>query len=72
LRVVIYLDDHELAHVHVFGDGSAKIGLVAGEKPEFVWADTMSRGEIRGAMRLVEANQPFLLRKWEDIHGGAE
>ena len=25
LRVVIFVDDHEPAHVHVFGDGQAKI-----------------------------------------------
>jgi len=25
LKVVIFVDDHEPAHVHVFGDGQAKI-----------------------------------------------
>jgi hypothetical protein len=28
LRVVIFTDDHEPAHVHVFGDGHAKINLI--------------------------------------------
>jgi hypothetical protein len=27
LRVVIYANDHTPAHVHVFGDGEAKIDL---------------------------------------------
>ena len=27
LRVVIFLNDHHPAHVHVFGDGEAKINL---------------------------------------------
>ncbi|WP_244475818.1 DUF4160 domain-containing protein [Methylobacterium sp. Leaf93] len=27
LRVIIFVDDHEPAHVHVFGDGHAKINL---------------------------------------------
>ena len=37
LRVVIFIDDHEPAHVHIFGDGQVKINL-AGEdgKPELV------------------------------------
>ncbi len=29
LRVVIYTNDHLPAHVHVYGDGEAKIGLKA-------------------------------------------
>ena len=28
LRVIIFVDDHLPAHVHVFGDGQAKISLV--------------------------------------------
>ena len=37
LRAVIFLDDHEPAHVHVFGDGQAKINLLGKEgKPELV------------------------------------
>jgi hypothetical protein len=28
MSVVIYLDDHPPAHVHVFGDGEAKIELL--------------------------------------------
>jgi hypothetical protein len=27
-RIVIFVDDHEPAHVHVYGDGEAKINLV--------------------------------------------
>lgn len=30
-RVVIFTDDHEPAHVHVYGDGTAKIALVGDE-----------------------------------------
>jgi len=29
LRVVIYSNDHKPSHVHVFGDGEAKINLWA-------------------------------------------
>lgn len=61
LRVIIFLDDHQLAHVHVFGDGQARIGLLG--------ADGMTRGEIRRAMRIVMEQQALLLVRWEDIHG---
>ena len=43
LRVVIFTNDHEPAHVHVFGDGEAKINLRGpGDTPELVWADGMA------------------------------
>ncbi|RDD70293.1 DUF4160 domain-containing protein [Paracoccus versutus] len=48
LRIVIYTDDHEPAHVHVFGDGHAKINLAGPEGgPELVWAEEMKRNELR-------------------------
>mgnify|MGYP006348254333 CR=1 FL=1 len=37
LRVVIFVDNHEPAHVHVFGDGEVKINLAGpGDEPELV------------------------------------
>ena len=70
LRVVIYVNDHDPAHVHVFGDGEAKINLLgAGGSPELIWADGMSRGEIRRALRIVTDEQTALLARWEEIHG---
>ena len=73
LRVVIFVNDHLPAHVHVFGDGEAKINLCGAEElPELVWADSMSRGEVRRAMRLATEQQAFLLARWEEIHGRAD
>lgn len=70
LRVVIFVDDHRPAHVHVFGDGQAKINLAgSGGTPELVWADRMTRGEVRRAMRIVAEAQAVLLSRWENIHG---
>ena len=70
LRVVIFVNDHQPAHVHVFGDGEAKINLLGSDgTPALVWADGMSRGEIRRAMRIVTEQQTALLARWEDIHG---
>ncbi len=70
LRVVIFINDHEPAHVHVFGDGEAKINLMGpGGAPALVWADSMSRADIRRAMRIVTDHQAVLLARWEEIHG---
>ena len=70
LRVVIYANDHRPAHVHVFGDGEAKIDLLGPDGgPSLVWADGMTRGEVRRAVRLVAEQRAFLLARWEDIHG---
>ncbi|GAN77695.1 DUF4160 domain-containing protein [Acidisphaera rubrifaciens] len=70
LRVVIFLNDHLPAHVHVFGDGEAKINLLGADgAPELVWADGMNRGDVRRAMRLATEQQGVLLARWEDIHG---
>jgi hypothetical protein len=52
----------------VFGDGEAKINLVGIEGlPELVWADRMTRGEIRRSMRVVADQQASLLQKREKI-----
>lgn len=70
LRIVIFTDDHEPAHVHVFGDGHAKINLTGPNgRPELVWAEDMKRGEVRRAMDVViEHSEAFLVR-WREIHG---
>jgi hypothetical protein len=49
--------DHDPAHVHVFGDGQAKINLVGpGGAPELVWAEGMKRNEVRRAFTIVAEN----------------
>ena len=68
LRVVIFVNDHLPAHVHVLGDGEAKINLLEADgAPALVWADGMRRGDVRHAMRLVMEQQTFLLERWEEI-----
>lgn len=70
LRVVIFVDDHEPAHVHVFGDGEAKINLAgAGGEPDLVWAVGMKRGELRRAMSLVKEYRLEFAASWRRIHG---
>jgi hypothetical protein len=69
-NIVIFLNDHEPAHVHVFGDGEAKINLLgAGGAPELVWVEGMKRGDVRRVMRIVVEQQDHLLARWRDIHG---
>lgn len=70
LRVMIFSDDHEPAHVHVFGDGQAKINLCDTKSgPELIWAEGMTRSEVRRAMRMVLEHQEMLLSRWRDMHG---
>jgi len=70
LRVVIYVDDHPPAHVHVIGAGEAKILLVGRDgSPELLEAKSMKRGDVRKAMMVVMANRLMLLDLWREIHG---
>lgn len=70
LRFVIFVDDHEPAHVHVFGDGEAKINLTGPEgRPELLSAAGMTRADIRKAMQTIEEQQMMLLERWSEIHG---
>jgi hypothetical protein len=70
LSVVIFVDDHEPAHVHVFGDGQVKINLTgAGGGPELIWAYGMKRRDIRRAMKIVAEQRDHLLMRWREIHG---
>ena len=57
LRVVIYVNDHVPAHVHVFGDGEAKINLIGLQgASDLVWASNVTHGEVRRSMRVVTAS----------------
>ena len=69
LRVVIFINDHEPAHVHVFGDGEAKIKLGGRGEPELVWAVGMTRREVRRAMAVVTEHHEAFLARWREIHG---
>ena len=70
LRIVVFVDDHEPAQVHVFGDGEAKINLAGCEgDPELIFAIGMTRAETRRAMGVVKEQQAYLLKRWSEIHG---
>ena len=64
LQVVIFVDDHEPAPVHVFGDGQAKINLLGPNgEPELIWADGMKRNDVRRALQIVIEHKALFLRK---------
>ena len=70
LRIVIFTDDHEPAHVHVFGDGHAKINLIGPDGgPELIWAEGMKRNEVRCAMDVVIERHADFQARWREIHG---
>ncbi len=71
-RVVIYLDDHLPAHVHVFkADEEVKINLGSdGEMPEIIELRGKYRTAIK-ALEIVIQHQNELLQAWENIHGNA-
>jgi Domain of unknown function (DUF4160) len=70
LRFVIFLDDHQRAHVHVFGEGQIKVNLFGEDKTaEPVWVDGMSRSDVRRAMAAVGEHREALITRWKEIHG---
>lgn len=70
LRVIIFTDDHEPAHVHVFGDGQAKINLIGeGDGPVLVSAEGMKANDLRRSMQLVRDRREEFLARWREIHG---
>jgi Domain of unknown function (DUF4160) len=70
LRFVIYVDDHEPAHVHVRGDGEAKIELGNAEMaPTLVFSKGLSNADLRRAMRVVRARSEEFLQDWKKVHG---
>ena len=69
-RFVIFTDDHEPAHVHVYGDGEAKIQILGREgKPELIWVQKMKSSDVRKAMAIVTGHRSALLARWRQMHG---
>jgi hypothetical protein len=70
LRFVIFMVDHEPPHVHVFGDGMAKIELGSSDDAvRVVDTERMKTGDIRKAKRVVMERRDELMAKWEELHG---
>jgi Domain of unknown function (DUF4160) len=70
MRVVIYVDDHEPPHVHVFGDRETKVVLGDGPNDvEVIKFAATKRTEAKRAERLVAANHAYLCEMWSELHG---
>jgi hypothetical protein len=69
-RFVIYTSDHEPAHVHVIGDGHAKINLVGPDgAPELVFSVGIKKSDMRRLLAEAAEHREELLERWERIHG---
>lgn len=70
LRFVIHLDDHVPAHVHVLGDGTAKIAIAdeAGD-PKLIRNQGLKAGDLRKAMQIVADHRELLMERWNELHG---
>jgi hypothetical protein len=66
LRFVIYTNDHEPAHLHVYGDGEARINIL---EVAVISNRGMSRRDLVRALNVVLEYREMFLEKWHDIHG---
>jgi hypothetical protein len=68
LSFIIFVEDHEPAHVHVRGDGRMKIDIRE-DGVSLVWASRMKHGDIRKALDIAMEHRDLFLAKWREIHG---
>jgi len=66
LRFVVFLNDHDPPHVHVFSrNGEAKLLLgPEGGHPTLAWARGFTRSELRRMMRETLVRRAKLLAAW--------
>ncbi len=65
--VMIYTDDHLLAHVHVWKAGGEVV--VNLDDASIREVNDMGRRDVRQAVQIVEENQEPFRRRWREIHG---
>ena len=66
MRFVVYTADHEPPHVHVFGNGEARIDIV---RLSVITQGGMSDRDVRRAVDVIEANRHLFLDVWRKYHG---
>ena len=65
MRFVIYTDDHDPAHLHVYGDGEARINLL---EVAVISNRGMSKRDLARALNIVLEYREMFLLKWSEIH----
>lgn len=65
MRFVIYTDDHEPAHLHVYGDGEARINI---SLVTVISNRGMSKRDLTRALNIVLEYREMFLGNWRDIH----
>lgn len=68
MRFIIFVDDHEPAHVHVRGDGRLKIDI-SQSKVRVLSAAGMKSNDMRRAVDTAQDNRESLLAMWRQMHG---
>jgi hypothetical protein len=66
MRFVIYTADHEPPHVHVYGDGEARIDIVT---LKVITQGGMSDRDVRRAAEEIGARQALFMDMWTRYHG---
>ncbi|MGP8250913.1 MAG: DUF4160 domain-containing protein [Terracidiphilus sp.] len=71
LRVVVYLNDHRPAHVHVIGQGNESVFELNQPQGSVTLRENygFTRRTITAIERALIANLGLLLAEWEKIHG---
>lgn len=72
-RFVIYLADHDPAHVHITGAGQAKVNLSGpAGRPQLVSVVGINQSDMRRLMSEIEDRREEFLKEWERIHGSTD
>ena len=66
MRFVIYTADHEPPHVHVYGDGEARMDIVT---LKVMTQGGLSDRDVRKAVEEIKTQQALFLETWRQYHG---
>lgn len=66
MRFVIYTADHEPPHVHVYGDGEARLDIVT---LKVMTQGGLSDRDVRKAVEEIRTQQTLFLETWRQYHG---
>jgi len=69
-RFVIFTNDHEPPHVHLFGQGGeAKIDLLDDGTGVVAWVNGIARSDLRRLLAEVHHRDAALVNAWRETHG---